>query len=182
MAHNVEKELSVSQIYTIDDTARNGGENGLAFLNNAAIPVLVCLVKGLLQRREHRPTWTLFTWIDSLQHFRALTPYLKVFEVFEKRMEGWDEAVEWFQSVEDCIALLLVEVVEHGPFLYFAIEECKIVHWGPRGFALQGFYSDMIQPLHPVDVVLEQIGPECSDVFQVMKHFLETDLVSASRT
>lgn len=180
VTHHVEKELPVSQIHTIDDAAGGGGGKGLAFLNNATIDVLVRPVESLFQRREHRSAWAVFAWADWLQYLRALALDLEAFEVFQKGIEGQDETVERFQSVENRVPFLPAEVVEHGPFLYFAVEEYKIVRRRSRGFALQSFYRDMIQPSHPPNVVLEKIGPGGSDMFQVMKHFLESNPVSAS--
>lgn len=140
--HHVEEELPVSQIHTIDDAAGGGSENGLAVLNNATIDVMVRPVESLFQRREHRSTWgAVFAWVDWLQYLRALALDLETFEVFQKDIEGRDETVEQFQSAENSVPFL---VVEHGSFLYFAVEEYKIVRRRSRGFALQSFHRDMI--------------------------------------
>lgn len=81
--HHVEKELSVSQIHTIDDAAGGGGENGLAVLNNATIDLLVSPVESLFQRHKHRSAWeAVFAWVDWLQYLRALALDLEAFEVF----------------------------------------------------------------------------------------------------
>ena len=48
------------------------------------------------------------------------------------------------------------------------------------GFALQGLHGSMIEPPHPLDVILQQSGPEASDVFEVMKSFLVNESVSKS--
>lgn len=61
---------------------------------NAMVDLLVCPIKGLLQRLEHRSTRRLFAEIDSFQHFRALTTYSQALEVFKERIEGWDDIVE----------------------------------------------------------------------------------------
>ena len=48
MAHDVQKELSVSSLHTISNSFRDGRENGFDCLNNATIGILIGLIKGLL--------------------------------------------------------------------------------------------------------------------------------------
>ena len=116
MAHDVEEELPVSQIHTVDDGARNDGENGLDVLNDATVDVLIYPIKDLLQRREHRPTWTFFTWVDTFQRFRALTPYSKAFEVFEKGIEERDETVECSKASRMILRLCSLKAWNIAPF------------------------------------------------------------------
>ena len=60
------------------------------------VGILIGLIKGLLQRREHRSTWTLGVRVDTLQDLRALCLYFKAFEVVKEGGEGWDEIVKRF--------------------------------------------------------------------------------------
>ncbi len=128
MAHDVKEELSVSPFHIIGDSPRDGRENGLGGLDNATVGMLISLIKGLLQRHEHRPTGTLGIRIDSFQDLRALNPYPKTFKVVKEGGEGWDETIEGFQSVQNRDALRLVKGVKHRSLAYFVIQEYKIVN------------------------------------------------------
>ena len=127
MTHDVKEELSVSPFHTIGDSPRDGRENGLGGLDNATVGMLISLIKGLLQRREHRPTWTLGVRIDSFQDLRVLSPYTQAFEVVKEGGKGWDETVKGFQIIQNRNALWLVKGVKHRSLTYFVIQECKIV-------------------------------------------------------
>ena len=94
MAHDVQEELSVSPLHTVSNSLRNGRENGFGGLDDAIIGILIGLIKGLLQRREHCPTSALGVRVDALQYLRALRPYFKAFEIVREGIEGWDETVK----------------------------------------------------------------------------------------
>ena len=94
MAYYIKEELLISQIYIINNIIGNDEENGLTFLNNIAIHILVYLIKGLLQYHKYHSIGTLFTYINLFQYFRALTPYLKAFKVFGKSIKGWNKTIK----------------------------------------------------------------------------------------
>ena len=108
-------------MYTVSNSPRNGRKNGFGCLDNATIGILIGLIKGLLQRRKYRPTWTLGVRVNALQDLRALSLYFKAFEVVKEGGEGWDETVKRFQPSQNRNALPLVEGVKHRSLPDFII-------------------------------------------------------------